>query len=133
MGMIINDLVIALCVGFFILGIKLILSARSNSKTISLEKRIELLTKSLNESVSVIDQIQLEIEERQELVKKLKRDADIYSEVYKLKKNEVDAVSQLLREEILRNNKKTQLEGFFQNLLFFIIGSIVSLIIALYI
>jgi len=82
-----------------------------------LPDRIRVLTDSLNAAARAIGDIESEIQERKELVDKLKRDAEIANNLKQLNKEQVDAVAQVLRSQIDREQK----EGFWatQGIAFF--------------
>jgi len=65
------------------------------------------------------------------LAKKLQNDIEQYNEIVKLKKPEVEAVSQLLRAELVREGKKSFWIGFSIKLLFFILGAVASILISI--
>jgi hypothetical protein len=66
----------------------------------TLEDRIKLLTDSLNSSARTIQEIENEIKDRQALVTKLQRDAEIAQKLTALNKDQVDAIAQVLRGQI---------------------------------
>ena len=66
----------------------------------SLQDRIKVLTNSLNKSASTIQDIETEIKNRQALVEKLQKDAEIAKKLTELNKDQVDAISQVLRGQI---------------------------------
>lgn len=98
----------------------------------NLEIKIQKLTTALSDSAHQISNIHSEIIERQKLVEKLKADHEHYEKLVKLKESEVEAVAQLLRGELQKENKTTFMKSIMSNFIFFFLGSIVSLAIAYY-
>lgn len=98
-----------------------------------LADRINDLSTSLSESVELISQMQAEIESRQALVDKLYSDAKTYDNLINLKKEEVEAVAQVFRTELVNEGKKTTEKGLYHNIIFLILGAIISLIFQLWI
>ena len=105
---------------------------RKKGKGDNLEIKIQKLTSALSTSANQINNIQSEIEERQKLVEKLKADHEHYEKLVELKESEVEAVAQLLRGELQKENKTTFLKSILSNFVFFFLGSVVSLAIAYY-
>jgi len=95
------------------------------------EDRIRKFTTSLKEATELISSIESEIKARSALVEKLQKDIDLYNKLVELKKPEVEAVSQLLRGELERAEKRSFWKGFAINFLFFILGALASGIIAM--
>lgn len=100
---------------------------KTKDKEKSIDDRVNELTKSLKESVNLINQIQSEIEGRQKLVDKLKNDVKTYDEIAKLKKSEVDSIAQLIRGELKREGRTSFWQGVLVNFIFFILGASVSI------
>lgn len=89
---------------------------------VTLERRIEVLTKSLNQAASSISEIESEVNKRKELVVRLKQDADTAQSLISLNARQAEAVAQLLRREIDRDETKTFWIGAGQNLAFTLFG-----------
>jgi hypothetical protein len=94
-----------------------------DNKNQTIEKRITLLTASLNNSAKVISDIEREIEGRRELVTKLQRDADDAKQLSELKAAQVAAVSQALKGELDRENRTNFWITLATNLFFAILGA----------
>jgi myo-inositol-1-phosphate synthase len=86
-------------------------------KTVDLPSRIQTLTDSLNLAAKTIGQIETEIEQRQQLVRQLEKDAETASKVSVLNKEQMEAVAQVLRAEIKNDGQenfwRAQLLAFF--------------------
>ncbi|WP_143763391.1 hypothetical protein [Methanothrix harundinacea] len=95
-------------------------------ETETLSNRIESLTTSLNTAARAISEIEEEINSRQKLVSKLEEDSTTYSELAKLKKPEVEAVAQTLREELRREGRAS----FKRDILIMLVGVIVGTVIS---
>jgi uncharacterized membrane protein YdfJ with MMPL/SSD domain len=92
----------------------------------SIQQRAEQLSKSLTDATTLIDQMQADIQSRQAMVTKLQSDLETYNKLATLKKDEVEAVAQVLRGEIDRNSRRSFWEGVAVNFTFFILGAVVS-------
>jgi t-SNARE complex subunit (syntaxin) len=103
--------------------------SRGTKETI--EERINKLTSSLQESTNLIAEVEAEIFERSALVEKLKKDAETYEQVVKLKGPEVEAVAQLLRGELKKEGSRSFWKGVAVNFLFFVLGLIASVLLNL--
>lgn len=88
----------------------------------TLQKRIEKLVTSLQESTELISHIELEIKTRTALAEKLEKDLETYNQLAELKKSEVEAVAQLLRGELAKEGKKSLVASFIMNFSFFCLG-----------
>ena len=105
---------------------------KKQTKENNLECKIKELTSALSESAHLIDNIQGEIDKRHKLVTKLKEDHEHFENLIKLKESEIEAVAQLLRGELQKEGKNSFLKGVIVNLIFFVLGSGVSLVITFY-
>jgi HEAT repeat protein len=72
---------------------------------ITIEDRIKVLTRSLNSAASAIGEIESEVKERQALVEKLKNDAETAKNLRALHREQVDAIAQVLRGQIEKEQK----------------------------
>lgn len=93
-----------------------------------LEERINSLTTALKESVKLIDTIQSEIDSKQQLADRLQKDIAIADNLIKLKKPEVEAITQVLRTELDAQEKKSFYKDVAINAGFFLAGAVVSVI-----
>ena len=87
-------------------------------------ERIERLTESLKEAAEVTSEIEAEIFRRNNLVSKLKEDERRYSELSKLKSQEVEAIVQTLSGELQKDSNKSLIKNTLINFSFFILGVI---------
>lgn len=71
-------------------------------ETATLEQKIQLLSKNLDEAARAVSEIEAEIEERQALVQRLEGQRRIAEELITLNEEQVDAVAQLFRAELRR-------------------------------
>lgn len=107
--------------------------SKKKNKEESLDEKVKKLTNALGDSANLIGHIQSEIKTRHKLVEKLKKDHEQYDNLVKLKQEEVEAVAQLFRGEIQKENSSSFIKNILANFIFFVLGSIVSLAIAFYI
>jgi hypothetical protein len=106
-------------------GFQLIILFRQPASA-SAQDRVQQLSKSLSEATQLIDQMQIDIESRQRMVTKLQGDLETYDKLAALKKDEVEAVAQVLRGEIDKSSRRSFWEGVAVNFAFFILGAIAS-------
>jgi hypothetical protein len=90
-------------------------------KEIDLPERIRVLTSSLNDAAKSIGEIEEAMKQREALVQRLQRDAETASRLSALNKEQVDAVAQVLKGEIEKDQQAnfwtTQLLALFYTLL----------------
>jgi len=96
----------------------------------SLEVKIKKLSSSLYDSASLINEVEKEIAQKEGIVVKLQKDADTYSELSKLKKSEVEAITSVLQTTLDKQGDKSFWSGVIVNALFFIAGAIVSVLVS---
>jgi biopolymer transport protein ExbB/TolQ len=72
-----------------------------------LAERIRTLTGSLNSAARTISEIEGEIKKREELVRRLQSDAETASKLSALNKPQLDAVAQVLKSEIERDQRQS--------------------------
>ena len=111
--------------------IQFILGIRKRGKEETVQDRIQKLTTSLREAAELISNIESEVKGRSALADKLQSDVETYNKIVQLKKPEVEAVAQLLREELKREGKRSFWKGFAMNFVFFLLGAITAVIITL--
>lgn len=92
----------------------------------SSEERIDRLTRSLQEAVSLSSQIENEINRRQKILVKLKADSNRYNALAKLKGIEVEAVVQTMRGEIQKEGNISLWKAAAINMVFFVAGIVVT-------
>jgi hypothetical protein len=78
---------------------------------VELSDRIRTLTASLTTAATTISQIEEEVKRRHALVEKLQQDAETAQKISALNRQQVDAVAQVLKGEI----EKEQRAGFWMN------------------
>lgn len=88
----------------------------------NLERRIDNLAESLKKSTKSLNEIIKEVESRKELATKLQ----IEIEAAKLKTPEIEAVSQLIRNELIKERKNTLWQNIIVGAIFFILGVILT-------
>jgi len=93
-------------------------------------ERIDRLSKALKESMSLIDEVEKEIQQRHAVVKRLQDDVNRYEELSKLKGSEVEAITQTLRGELRREGSKSLLHSVLISLFFFLAGVATTLFIS---
>jgi vacuolar-type H+-ATPase subunit I/STV1 len=99
---------------------------RGKKRKQTLEERIKQLTSSLEDASKVVGEVEQEIEERRELARKLEQDVETYKNVVALKKDEVEAVAQLLRGELKKEGRRGFIQNLVVNFLFFVVGVLVT-------
>jgi vacuolar-type H+-ATPase subunit I/STV1 len=92
----------------------------------TLEERIKQLTSSLEDISKVIGDVEKAVEERRELARKLEQDVRTYNNIITLKKDEVEAVAQLLRGELKKEERRGLLRDILINVVFFMLGLVAS-------
>ena len=80
---------------------------KRREKAPTLEDRITSLTGNLKSSLSVISEIQTEIEKRGEIAQKLKTDVQQYEQLRELSQSQVEAIAQTIRNEIAGESRKS--------------------------
>jgi len=134
------EIILAIASGFFGLATAIMVKSlerilekklQSPGTQETIEERIKKLTSSLQESTNLIAEVESEISERSALVEKLKKDADTYEQLVKLKEPEVEAVAQLLRGELKKEGSRSFWKGVLVNFLFFALGLIASVVVNL--
>lgn len=103
-----------------------LLDEHREEKTETIEDRVSKLTRALQETTSLINNIEQEIKARSELATQLQEDAERYKQIVELKKPEVEAVAQLLRGELKAESSKSFWKGVFVNFIFFLLGAAAS-------
>lgn len=94
----------------------------SESRQIELPERIKLLTDNLNDSAQTIAEIEMEIAQRQVLVEKLQRDAELAQRLAEIKGEQAEAVAQALKAELEKQNRYSVWISFGINLICIFIG-----------
>ena len=89
------------------------------------ERRIDRLTRTLRESAQVVSEMESEIERRQGLVERLRRE----QQLLELSRDEVEAVAQALRGELRREGRKAFWLNVAQGAVFFLLGLGAALLI----
>jgi len=111
-----------------ILFILLIIRQKEKPNT-SLQDKIKALASSLTQSAELINQVELEISKKEELLEQLKKDTDTFNALLSLKKEEIDAVTNVLKSELKTQGRKSFWLNLIINIIFFILGAIASLLI----
>ncbi len=92
-----------------------------------IEARLTTLTKALSDAGQIINSIEQEISSRQELVSKLETQKALAERAITLNKEQVEAVTALLNQEISKQSKADAKREFLKDLSFFIAGVIVTI------
>ena len=120
-------------ISFFMLFKEFDHSTLLDNSPSNLENRIEILDSSLKTTLSVISEIETEIEAKSELVNRLEIQKRIVENAINLNKEQVMAVSTLLTEEIRKDNKKGFAFGCIKDLFLLILGAMIAPIISFFI
>jgi hypothetical protein len=107
-------------------------SEREKTEEEIIKEKVDTLTSSLNRSADLISEVTEHINQRHELVEKLKKDHEKYQNLVNLKEEEVQAVAQILRGELKQEGKSSFRKSFLMNSLFFLMGSAVSVVVTAY-
>ncbi|WP_050937203.1 hypothetical protein [Vibrio harveyi] len=93
---------------------------------VTLEDRIDALTKELRHSSQLISDIEVEVSQRKKVVEELKESAEQYKHLASLDIKQVQAVSQALETSTTKGNKKAAWLNFIQSTFFFILGIVAT-------
>ena len=104
---------------------------KTHSKNETLEDRINKLTSALKESSHLVTEVEIEINERKNLVKELQKDAEKYEKLVSINKDQVEAVAQLLQGELRKEGNKSFWKGIMVNFIFFVLGAGVSVALSI--
>ena len=107
-------------------------SAQRGTTEESTEQRITRLTTALSESSHVIQEIEAEMQDRTELVEKLKRDAETYERLRHINREEAEAVAQALGGELRKEGRRSLLTNFLMNFGFFVLGVATTLALSIF-
>ena len=92
-------------------------------KNNTLQERVDRLTSSLGDAMTLLSEFESEIKTRSALVDNLKKDIKQYNKISKLNKDEVEAIAYLLRGELQKGSRKSFWQGFVINFIFFLLGA----------
>jgi len=107
-------------------------SAQRGTTEESTEQRITRRTTALSESSHVIQEIEAEMQDRTELVEKLKRDAETYERLRHINREEAEAVAQALGGELRKEGRRSLLTNFLMNFGFFVLGVATTLALSIF-
>jgi len=94
-----------------------------------LNSRLHELTQALTDAGSVISAMETEIQSRQELATQLERQKAIAEQAIKLSREQVDAVSALLSEQVSKQNKLSARRELIKDIALFATGIFVTIIL----
>jgi len=89
----------------------------------TLDERINKLTFALKESSKIVAEIESEIQTRQKLVEELHEDTQRYEKLITLNQEQVDAVAQVLKGELRKENRASFWKAVGVNFIFFLLGA----------
>ena len=92
------------------------------------EHRINRLKKSLSDALNTIREIEDEVKIRQELVSKLESDVEKYRQIPAFKREEVEAIAQLVSGEMQQGESHSFWWNAAQFFIFIAIGALISYI-----
>ena len=98
-----------------------VLEVRSRASG-SLESRIEQLSESLADAAQIISAIESEVDARQELVARLQEQRVVAEAAAELNQEQVDAIAQILGNEVDRSSRQTFIRAVVLNIVFFVLG-----------
>lgn len=87
------------------------------------------LQNSLQEAATLTNKIEKEMKRKHDAVEKLKDDIEKYNKLADLGKSKAEAISQLLREEIKKGEKRSFWKNVAINFTFFVLGAIVTILL----
>ena len=94
-----------------------------------LNARLNTLVNALGDAGRIISAIETEIESRQELVQKLESQKAIAEKAITLSKEQVDAVSAILSQQVSQQSEKDSRRELLKDILIFAAGIIVTLLL----
>lgn len=116
----------------FIISMTLFVNDLTNVSDITSELDISTRIKKISQDISNLSNelslIQIELENRIELVENLKKEAEIAENVINLSSEQVDAIQVKLRQELNSSGTKSFIQNILINIIFFILGLIVPYI-----
>jgi len=86
----------------------------------------------LNTSAETLIDIQEQLKERIAFVEKLNKQAKEAETIAALNKEQVNAINEILRINLEKNERKSFLKGFLVNFVFFVAGAVLSYLVAAY-
>lgn len=99
-----SSLAVVVTISFAIMG--LVNSFWPKPEQPDIAERIKTLTSSLNSAAKTIAEIEEQIKQREELVHRLQSDAEIAKKLTELNKPQLDAVAQVLKGEIEKDERQ---------------------------
>lgn len=102
--------------------------ARRRETRATIEERIRFLTNSLTVAAQTIQEIENEVNERRTLVAELKRDVETYNRLKEFNQSQIEAITQVVGEAATGEARRSFLYGVADNVGFFLLGAIVSII-----
>jgi len=97
----------------------------------TLEDRLHRLGSTMTEASKLLAQVEAELSARAATAKRLKREAEQAEAAAALNQKEREAVAEMLRTEIVTEGRRSFRASLLANLLFFIAGAAVSVLVAL--
>lgn len=94
----------------------------------TLDSKISILSKSLYEATGVISEIEKEVQDRQTLLERLRRDAEINKNLAQLSAAQASAITQALHAELESESRSSFWWGVGQNIVFTILGAFFGVI-----
>ena len=88
--------------------------------------RIKTISKQLIDSAEDLSKVQRELEQRMEIVDQMKKEAESAEAMINMSKEQVNAIRTILGDEIDKNDVKNFWVSFLQNVLFLILGSMIT-------
>ena len=110
----------------------LVRKSKKNQQEVDISDRIKSVTDVLSNSMNELDSLQKELEQRIELVDKLKAEADQAEQIISMTEEQVNAIRKTLNQELQKEGKKSFWQGVAVNFVFFLLGAIASYIVSKY-
>ena len=125
-----KDAIVVILLAFGIMGtafgVSALLTTWHYRPPADMQTRVATLMRALGDSVLVIGQIEAEIQERQQLVARLKQDAETAQALATLSQAQAEAVAQGVRAELQRRERETFWWTLLNSLFFTVLGIVLD-------
>ena len=112
--------------------ISTILKRKNINKKDEITSRIKDVSTVLKSSAQELGELQTELEKRVKMVEKLKEEAEQAETIISLTDEQVKAIRTTLNNELQKEGRKSFWQGVIVNLVFFVLGAIVSYVVSKY-
>ena len=120
------------CVSIAFGMISLFLRRKKQHEKEDIAVKIKGISDSLSKSAGELVDLQEQLKERIAFVEDLSAQAKKAEDIASLNKDQLDAVSEILNANLKKEGKRSFWQGVLVNFIFFILGAVVSYIVAVY-